>query len=55
MNECSKLMLGPLGSCVGRCELERGHDGACRVNGFSEQDMVDQLNKKPDHDGHKPK
>ena len=42
-NECLKLICGPLGTVVGTCELEIGHDGSCRVNDVSEQDMVDTL------------
>lgn len=42
-DECLKLMHGPLGTVVGTCELEDGHEGPCLVNGVSEQDMVDTL------------
>lgn len=41
--ECLKPMYGPLGTYVGYCELKVGHEGPCRVNGVSEQDMIDTL------------
>lgn len=41
--KCEKPIHGPFGSCVGWCELAKNHEGSCRVNGVSEQDMVDQL------------
>ena len=39
-NNCGKTIVGPLGTCVGLCELKHDHDGSCRINGVSEQDMV---------------
>jgi len=41
--ECKKAVSGPLGSTVGFCELNKGHKDSCRINGVSEQDMVDLL------------
>ena len=49
MSECEKQILGPLGTCVGLCELERGHEGPCRVNGVSEQDMLDTITQPVEH------
>jgi hypothetical protein len=40
---CRKPVRGPLGSVVGRCELHEGHDIDCKINGVTEQDMVDRL------------
>ena len=42
-HECLNPIRGPLGTVVGTCELDDGHEGPCRVNGVSEQDMVDTL------------
>ena len=41
--KCNKPMCGPLGTFVGCCELDKGHEGPCKVNAVSEQDMVDAL------------
>ena len=39
-SECQKPIYGPLGSCVGHCELEESHSGPCRINGVCEEDML---------------
>jgi hypothetical protein len=46
--ECGQPINGPLGTCVGLCELEENHQGPCRVNGVSECDMLEYLGLLPE-------
>ena len=43
MNDCNRPLFGPLGSHVGNCDLPERHDGPCKTDGVSEQDMLDRL------------
>lgn len=43
VSKCEKVIYGPLGTPVAYCELQKDHEGPCRINGLSEDEMAKSL------------